>query len=85
MLELGEGPAATSMRANYSFNVPKAQAQECAHECVKFLKVSGVWDRIMLDSLKFRLKLEQAPGSSQTDIHSSDIFWKTLPLKKQED
>ena len=59
MLELGDGPAARSMRANYRFNVPEAQAQECALECVKFLKVSGVWDRIMLDSLKFRLKQEQ--------------------------
>ena len=74
-----------SFRANYHLSMPEEQAQATSLECVTFLKVSEVWDRIMLDALKFKLKQERVPRILKTGIHTTNYFWTYLPLKKQED
>ena len=74
-----------SFRANYHLSMTEEQAQATSLECVTFLKVSEVWDKIMLDSLKFKLKQERVPSNLKTGIHTTNYFWKYLPLKKQED
>ena len=63
MLKQGLDPAVKGFRANYHLSKPEEQAQATSLEGVTLLKVSEVWDRIMFDPLKFKLKQERAPRS----------------------
>ena len=85
MLKQGLDPAVKSFRANYHLSMPEEQAQATSLEFVTFLKVSKVWDRIMLDALKFKIKQERVPRNLKTGIHTTNYFWKYLPLKTKED